>query len=222
MQTLTKILLDHEMDQHLLTDSQLARVIDGSAQRRYSLVNRAIKSGELHRLRRGAYLVTTHYREYKFHPFAIAQHLKPGSYISLETALAHHGWIPEAVYATASVVPGRKSSEFSDGLFGHFSYHPLSLNRGYFLELVSRESVNRKTSLIARPLRALMDLVCLRKLEWQGLDWIEGSLRIDIEVLSAVDSAQLRILQRIYKQKRMQQFMIELGKALDMELRHEA
>jgi hypothetical protein len=158
----------------------------------------------------------------RFHPFAIAQHLLPGSYISLETALSHHGWIPEAVYTTASIVPGRKSSEFSDSLFGAFSYHPLALNRGYFLELVSRESVNQQSMLIARPLRALMDLVCLRKLEWQGFDWFEQSMRIDIEVLSAVDSAQLRTLHLVYKQKRMQNFLLELWKALGLELEHEA
>jgi hypothetical protein len=221
MQTLTKILLEQGMGNHLLTDTQLARVIEGSAQRRYNLVNRAIKAGELHRLRRGIYLLSESNRDHKFHPFAIAQHLMRGSYISLETALSYHGWIPEAVYTTASIVPGRKSSEFSDKLIGRFSYHPLSINRGYFLELVSRETINRQAMLVARPLRALMDLVCLRKLEWQGLAWFEQSMRIEAEVLNAVDGAQLRTLKLVYKQRRMQRFLVELENTLGLELKNE-
>lgn len=221
MQTLTKILLEQEMGKHLLTDTQLARVIEGSDQRRYNLVNRAIKAGELHRLRRGVYLLSKSYRDHEFHPFAIAQHLMPGSYISLETALSHHGWIPEAVYTTASIVPGRKSIKIADSLAGRFSYHPLAIKRGYFLELVSREISHQQTMLVARPIRALMDLVCLRKLEWQGLSWFEQSLRIEIEILSTVDSVQLRTLLLVYKQRRMQQFLAELGKALGLESGYE-
>ncbi|MCP4335816.1 MAG: hypothetical protein GY785_24480 [Gammaproteobacteria bacterium] len=221
MQTLTKILLGQGMSSHLFTDTQLARVIEGSAQRRYSLVNRAIKAGELHRLRRGVYLLSKSYRDHEFHPFAIAQYLMPGSYISLETALSHHGWIPEAVYTAASIVPGRKSSELSDSLIGDFSYYPLPINRGYFLELVSRETFDRQAMLVARPLRALMDLVCLRKVEWQGLAWFEQGMRIEAEVLNAVDGAQLRTLKLVYKQRRMQQFLVELENALGLELRHE-
>jgi hypothetical protein len=214
MQTLTKILLEQGMGNHLLTDTQLARVIDGSDQRRYNLVNRAIKAGELYRLRRGVYLLSQAYRDHEFHPFAIAQQVVPGSYISLETALSYHGWIPEAVYTTASIVPGRKSSEFSDSLIGRFSYHPLPINRGYFLELVVRETMNRQAVLVARPLRALLDLVCLRKLEWQGLAWFEESMRIEAEVVGALDRAQLRTLKFVYKHKRMQHFLVELENAL--------
>ena len=68
MQTLTKILLNEGMGNHLLTDTQLARLIEGSAQRRYSLVNRAIKTGELHRLRRGIYSLSRSYSDHRFHP----------------------------------------------------------------------------------------------------------------------------------------------------------
>ena len=86
VQTLTNILREQGLANHLLTDTQLARVIDGSAQRRYNLVNRALKAGELHRLRRGLYLLNRSYRDYEIHPFALAQMLQPGSYVSLETA----------------------------------------------------------------------------------------------------------------------------------------
>jgi hypothetical protein len=221
VQTLTNILLRRGLANHLLTDVQLARVIDGSAQRRYNLVNRALKTGELHRLRRGLYLMNRSYRDYDCHPFSLAQMLRPGSYVSLETALSFYDWIPEAVYVTSSIVPGRKSSDFENGLMGRFSFHPLSINKGYFLELVSRESVNRQTVLVAQPLRALMDLVCLRKLEWQGIAWFEQGMRIEPEILDTISGNQLRTLKLVYKQKRMQVYLAELEKALGLTVGHD-
>jgi predicted transcriptional regulator of viral defense system len=221
VQTLTKILLEQGLTKPLLTSAQLARVIGGSAQRRYNLVNRAAKAGELHLLRRGLYLLSKPYREYDCHPYALAQMLVPGSYISLETGLSHHRWIPEAVYATTSIVPGRKSYDFDDSIMGRFGFHPLSIQRGYFLELVERVTINRQVMLVATPLRALMDLVCLRKLEWQGLEWFEQSMRIEPELLRTVNGDQLRTLKLIYKQKRMQHYLGELQKALGLELRND-
>lgn len=79
--------------------------------RRYGLVNRALKDGSLIRLKRGTYMLGRRYRSDSAHPFAVAQSLVPGSYISFESALAHHGWIPEAVFVTASASPGRKTME---------------------------------------------------------------------------------------------------------------
>ena len=97
---------------------------------------------------------------------------------------------------------------------GRFSFYPLSINKGYFLELVTRETINRQTVLVARPLRALMDLVCLRKLEWQGLDWFEQSMRIETELLGGINGSQLRALKLVYKQKRMQVYLNKLEKTL--------
>lgn len=221
MQTLTKILQEQGLTKPLLSDAQIARVIEGSPQRRYNLVNRAIKAGELYRVRRGLYRLPSQYSDFECHPYALAQRLVPGSYISLETALSHHGWIPEAVYSTASIVPGQKSSAFEDDRMGRFSFHPLSTRPGHFLELISRLTVVQQTVLVASPARALMDLVCLRKLEWQGLEWFEQSLRIDHELLAAVTGSQLRTLKQVYKQKRMQRYLAEFEKALGLELRHD-
>jgi predicted transcriptional regulator of viral defense system len=217
MQTLTALLLDQGLQNHILTDDQMARLIEGSAQRRYSLVNRAIKAGELLRVRRGLYLLPRRYRGYDCHPFALAQMIAPGSYISLETALNHYGWIPEAVYSTACIVPGAKSSEFENAAMGRFSFHPLAYASGYFLELVAREIINQQAVLVARPVRALMDLVCLRKEEWQGFAWFEKGLRIEAESLRAITGDQLRTLKLVYKHTRMQRYLGEMEKALGLE-----
>ena len=202
------------MSNHVLSESQLARILGGSNSRRYGLVNRACKAGELHRLRRGLYVLDQRFIRYPLHPFVLAQALSPGSYVSFETALAHHGWIPEAVYTTASVIPGRKSKVYEHEKLGSFTFHPLAIHKGYFLELVLREQVNQQAMLIAKPVRALMDLVCLRKEAWQGVDWLTDGMRIDYEYLRKINSAEIRILKLVYKQKRLKTFLDELAREL--------
>ncbi len=218
MQTLTNQLVEQGFTNRVLTEAQLSRIVEGSRQRRYHLVSRAVKAGELVRLRQGIYILDAKIRKYGCHPFAFAQVLVPGSYISLETALAYHGWIPEAVYETASILLGRKSREYENELLGKFSFHPLATNKGYFLELVERVQINQQAMLVAKPLRALMDLVCYKKMEWKGVEWIEKGMRIDQEYLRRVTGAEVRTLKLVYKQKRVQDFLKELERELGLEL----
>ncbi len=214
MQTLTEQLIDARLANRVITDAQLTRLLSGSMQRRHNLVNRAIKAGELCRLRRGSYLLAERFRDYPGHPFALAQSFVPGSYVSFETALSHHGWIPEAVYSTASVVSGRKSLKYIHKVFGLFEFCPLAINQGHFLELVERKQITEQTMLIAEPFRALMDLVCLRKTEWQGISWLTDGLRIDIEQLRSITGADIRTLLETYKQKRVKKFLKSLSREL--------
>jgi predicted transcriptional regulator of viral defense system len=179
MHTVTKKIIEHRLANRIIRVPQLARVLGGSEQRRYGLVNRALKTNELIRVQRSLYLLDDRFRDYHCHPFALAQALAPGSYISFETALAYHGWIPEAVYTTASVVPGRKSKRFEHDKMGCFNFYPLAIQPGFFLELVNRYQVDGQTMLVANPCRALVDIICLRKLEWQGLGWITEGLRVE-------------------------------------------
>lgn len=211
MQTLTQQLINQGLENRLLTEKQLARVLQGSPQRRYGLVNRALKAGELLRLTRGSYLLADRYRDYPGHPFALAQAFVQGSYVSFETALAHHDWIPEAVYTTASVTPGRKTLVYEPQKFGRFSFHPLALHAGGFLELVQRVQIIQQTMLVAEPFRALMDLVCLRKIEWQGMAWLTEGLRIDEEYLYSISHGDIETLMLVYKQKRVKSFLESLA-----------
>ncbi len=177
-------------------------------------MNRAIKAGELLRLRRGSYLPAEPIRDYPINPFVLAQAFVPGSYVSYETALAHHGWLPEAVYTTASVTPERKSREYEHRSFGHFSFHPMATQPGYFLERVDREQSGEQSMLVAKPFRALMDLVCVRKAEWQGMEWLEKILRIDYDYLRQVTGADIRTLKLVYKHKRVIRFLDSLAREL--------
>jgi predicted transcriptional regulator of viral defense system len=206
MQTLSEYVIDAGLANRMLRDQQLARLLPGTSQRRHNLVNRALKSSELVRLRRGLYVLDTRLRDYQAHPFVLAQALAPGSYVSFETALAYHDWIPEAVTVTASVTPGRKSQQLEHTSLGEFSFHPLAITAGCFLTQVERQDYHGQAFLIAKPLRALMDLVCLRKVEWQGLSWLTQGLRIDEERLSELDQAEVNRIVEVYKHQRVKRF----------------
>jgi len=217
MNTLTNKIIEQGLTNRILNVSQLKRLVSGSAQRRHSLVNRAIKTGELFRFQRGLYMLNERFRDYQCHPFVLAQAIAPGSYISFETALAYHGWIPEAVFTTASVVPGRKSRQFEQEKMGVFNFQPLAVRREYFLERVTRHQLNGQTMLVAKPCRALLDLVCLRKLSWEGINWLLEGLRIDPESLAAITANDIKILKLVYKHKRVNSYLSNLNRELGLD-----
>ncbi len=216
VQTLTEQLIEQGFRERILSERQLERVI-GDAVRRYGLVNRALKTHELIRIRRGLYVLPNRYRTEPPHPLAIAQALQPGSYVSFETALGLHGWIPESVQVTASVVPGRKSSLLEHPLLGSFTFHPLAVHKAHFLELVERRQIGSQVALVAAPLRALLDLVTLRKVDWKGLDWLTQGMRIDESTLRTVTHTQMQALAGVYKQKRSIQFLNALAGELRLD-----
>ncbi len=216
MQTLTEQLIDLGLADDVITSDQLKRLYPESDQTRYGLVNRALKHGEIEQVKRGNYILTKKFRFAAPHPFALAQSYCVGSYVSFETALAFHGWIPERVFVTASVTPRRKKLEFDSVHLGQFTFHPLATQKGRHLELVERVVISKQTMLIAKPIRALSDLVCLRKEPWQGMEWLTEGMRIDEEELQLVTTSDLSILKQTYKHKRVLHFLNELKQALEL------
>ena len=198
----------------ILAERQLAELVGGSAARRYGLVNRALKEGALIRVKRGTYVLAPEYRTEPVHPFAVAQSLHPGSYVSFETALAYHGWIPESVFTTACVSPGRKSLQYETDSFGRFSFHPLAIHPYQLLASVDRLSVGKLTALVAQPLRAILDLVAQRKQPWQGIEWLTSGLRIDEAQLSSLTRSDFAVLKPVYKHKSVNAFLAELEEAV--------
>ena len=203
MQTLTDELIQAGWAGRVLSQTQLARLLDGTPQRRYNLVNRALRHGELLQLRRGLYLLAPVRESKTPHPFVLAQALRPGSYISFETALSFHGWIPESAPVTLSVAPGRRRLEVDHAALGLFRFFPLALRRGHFLEAVGGVTFAEQTALMAQPLRALTDIICLRKLEGGSIRALTQSMRIDTERLMQTRPALWNALERVYAHKRM-------------------
>lgn len=203
MQTLTSQIIQSGWAGRILTHGQLSRLLEGTPQRRYNLINRALRQGELLRLRRSLYVLSAQSQHKGLHPFVIAQGLQSGSYISLETALSFHGWIPEAVPSMLSVTPDRRQVEVNIPTMGLFRFYPLALHKGYFLQSVERRIFSNQTALVAQPLRALMDLIYLRKLTAENMNEFIHSMRIDINFLRETPAATWQSLQQIYTHKRM-------------------
>ena len=205
-----------DLAKQIFNEGQLREVLGGTDARRYALVHRALKDGSLIRLKRGTYMLDQRRTSETIHPFAVAQALLPGSYISLETALAYHGWIPEAVFATASVSPGRKTLTYDVPSFGQCSFHPLALQEYQFLTSVDREKLGKLTAFVAQPLRALIDLVALRKEAWSDLDWLTIGMRIDEDRLRSLKSKDFSTLRGVYKHKAANNFLQTLEEAVMM------
>ncbi len=216
MTPLTKQIIEQGQANYVLNDRQLARLIGGSDERRYGQVNRALKAGELVRVKRGIYVLKDELRNDPVHPFALAQQMMPGSYVSGETALSFHGWIPEAVHVVLSVTARGKTVSYVHERLGKFEFRRLTVSSGYFLQAIERHELQNQVALIAEPLRALLDLVYLRKLPWQGLDYLLSGLRIDEQQLRAVTWLDLSRLLDVYKGRREQMFIEELQRSLGL------
>jgi len=216
MTPLTEIIIESGRAERPLSARQLEHLLEGGSARRYGLVNRALKSNELFQVRRGLYVLAKKYRRYDIHPFVLAQQLLPGSYISAESALSFHGWIPEAVHTVLSVTPKGKSQTYQHDILGKFEYRRMTVNSGYFLQSVARHELQHQVALIAKPLRALLDLVYLRKLPWQGIDFLLSGLRIDEQVFSTVTELDITALLDVYKGKRERKFIEELQRSLGL------
>lgn len=199
-----------------LSASQIDRLLGGSDARRYGQVNRALKAGELIKPRRGLYVLNPVYRKQPLHPFVLAQQMLPGSYVSAESALGFHGWIPESVHTVLSMTHGGKSVTYEHAQLGKYEFRRMTTNTGYFLQSVARHELQKQAALIAEPLRALLDLVYLRKFEWQGLGFLSGGLRLDEQQLRNVTGLDISRLTYVYKGKREQAFLSELQKALGL------
>ncbi|MBI2194794.1 MAG: hypothetical protein HYU36_22665 [Planctomycetes bacterium] len=94
--------------------------VGGSAARQHSLLKRSMAAGEVLRIHRGLYCLANRFLASKPNPFVLAQRVYGPSYVSLESALSYHGWIPEAAYAVTSTSVNR-SREFDTPL-GLFSF----------------------------------------------------------------------------------------------------
>jgi predicted transcriptional regulator of viral defense system len=120
-------------------------------------LSRWVKTGRVIQLRRGLYTLAAPYQQTPPHPFLIANSLLPGSYVSLQSALAYYGLIPEYVAQTLSVTtqrPAHWTNALGDFRFQHLAPH---LFFGY-------QQVNftpNQEGFIALPEKALLDLVHL-------------------------------------------------------------
>lgn len=166
-------------------------------------IHRAVDKGQLIRIKRGLYCLGTYFTTTQPNPFAVSQFIYGPSYISLASALAYHGLIPEAVYSTTAVTI-KRSNEFVTPL-GRFSYSRLPTKN--FFTLVKLERDNKTTAFfISTPWRALLDYIFCYKKSY-NLSEMAEDLRLDLADLPKIGNNDLQQLQKFYSSNRINKFI---------------
>ena len=175
------------------------------------LVKRAIAAEEIIHIRRGLYCLAPKYCRYGICRDVIANLIYGPSYVSMETALAIHGWIPEAVHSVMSVSSGRAKS-FETPL-GYFDY--VQVGQRPLLAAVERIQDGPYTYfLVAKPLKAIADYVAARGMDWRGTEPLEESLRIERDNLDTLTPEDFNELEGVYKSRKARNFLEGLRKEL--------
>ncbi len=188
---------------------------DSSPGARRLLVYRAKRAGEVQRLKPGLFVLAPPYRKSEPHPFAVAAMLHAPSHVSLESALSHHGLIPEAVYQVISVTVDR-SRDFATplGVFRFRRVPTRSPRAGVEAVPVARNA----WAFVASPLRAIADAVYLnRQISWKrdGLGYLTQSLRIEEDDLRSLSFDALDEILRSFRSGRVRVYLDGLRGAID-------
>ena len=149
-------------------------------------LSRWVTAGKIYQLRRGLYSLAPPYQKVVPHPFLIANRLQSASYVSLQSALAYYGMIPELVPLTTSVTTSRPAT-FRTPL-GQFEFRHIQMD--WFRSYRLLDLGKGQKAFVASPEKALLDLVYLTP----GADRLDfmGSLR-----LQALDQLDAVVLNRI-------------------------
>ncbi len=111
------------------------------------------KKGYIVRIRNGWYTVKGRITT-EAHLYWVANKIYAPSYVSLETAFSHYGWIPEAVFTITSVTT-RKTQVF-DAPVGHFRYSSVKPSLYFGYRLLNVDGYGAK---MAEPEKALLDFL---------------------------------------------------------------
>lgn len=149
------------------------------------------QAGKIHQLRRGLYCLAPPFQKVNPHPFLVANRLIPASYVSLQSALAFYGMIPEHVPVTTSVTTSRPAHW--ETLLGIFDFRHIQVDFFYGYRLV--DLGEKQQAFIASPEKALLDMVYLEpggdtldylaelrlnnldRLDWQLISRLAGQIK---------------------------------------------
>lgn len=157
-------------------------ILDKTANSRQGIIKRTIQKGYLIPIRRDLYLIKND-RKPSLNAFEIAPIIYGPSYVSFESALSFHGWIPEAV-RTITCASIKKAKEFETPV-GVFSYEHIPVKAFPFGVQQYQEGV--LTLFIASPLKALADIVYARRRVWESVGDLLEDFRIEAEHFRNLD-----------------------------------
>ncbi len=149
-------------------------------------LSRWVKSGKVHALRRGIYVLAEPYAKRQTHPFLLANEVRRASYVSMQSALAWYGCIPEFAQATTSVTterPEQLETPKARFIFRH-------IKRDLFWGMSSLEVSPAQFALVATPEKALIDWLYLTP-ESDTPAYLD---QLRVEPAGRIDVKRLRVL----------------------------
>ena len=176
----------------------------------YAQIQRALKSNEVVQIRRGLYHLSNQVFPRLVSTEVLANLIYGPSYVSFESALAYHGWIPEAVRNCTCVTNLRPRC--FDTIHGQFTY--TLIKQTPMMAGVLNEDAGHGSFFIATPLKALADLVASRGLDWTDCRPLVDSLRIEPEDLETLETGDFEMLDGVYYSRRARNFLAGIRKEL--------
>ncbi len=179
--------------------------------RPYDKINELVRQQILMPVKKGLFIPGAKTKITKPEPFLIANHLWGPSYVSLDTALAYWGFIPERVFETSSVTV--KTTKTYQTKAGRFSYFHASLPY-YALGIKSIALTKKQTVMIASPEKALCDNILmtsgvLLRSTKQVKDYLLDDLRIDKELLLKLNANEIDSWLNISPKKKSLQMLVK-------------
>lgn len=159
--------------------------------RPHDKINELEKQGLLIQVKRGLYIQGPKLNVPSPELFLIANHLYGPSYVSLDSALAHWGFIPEKVYEISSVTTN--PFKIHKANMGRFTYTHLVLPY-YSFGIMQVQLTKKQTVLMASPEKALCDKIVttsgilLRSVK-QTLALLTEDFRMEKEMLRSLNKS---------------------------------
>ena len=146
------------------------------------------KDGQLIRLKRGLYVVSSEVSGKPINACLCANHIYGPSYVSQQWALRWYGLIPERVYTMTSVTT--KRTRMFENSLGRFTYEQVKPE--YFAIGVNSIEEDGVTFMMASREKALCDLILhdtyLPQQSVKGLwQYLEEDIRFDVDELASFD-----------------------------------
>lgn len=199
MEELRKRITGEEFDYQALLDG--LREYDRPRDKITSL----LRKGVIIRVKKGIYIFGKSYQRRPFSRELLANMIYGPSYISMETALHHHGLIPERVEAMMSVTEGRGRRFFTP--LGLFLYHSIP-GKAYPIGIDQVAIEGGRSFLMATPEKALADKIQAER----GLPlrsqaeirvYLLESLRIDHKALGRLDAEAIFLMAKRYRSRKL-------------------
>ena len=152
------------------------------------------KEGVIQSVKKGLYVAGPALNvDRKPEPFLLANHILGPSYVSVETALAYYGLIPERVYEIASMTTQARR-KFNTPL-GTFTYARLPLPY-YAFGIRSEKLADDQYAMVASPEKALCDKIIttsglLIRSKKTAREFLLENMRMDEEALKKLNTKEM-------------------------------